>query len=154
MRPSFVALFPDLATVLVLACGPTSPRAIAYGTEPCAYCHMAIADARFSAEAITHTGRIVVFDDVGCLAAWLGQNRAPIQSAWVASFVDGEWLEASSALYLKTDSLHSPMASGMIAVRPGREADSVRAVLGGSMTSWPELLAAPPQHTPATASGS
>jgi copper chaperone NosL len=132
---------------MALACGPRQPRAIAYGTEACAHCHMAIADPRFSAEAITTTGKIIVFDDVGCLAAWLSENRA-VESAWVSSFVDGRWLLASSAVYLKTDSLHSPMASGMVALRPGREADSVRAALGGALTSWQALLAAPPQHTP------
>ena len=140
-----------IVSVLALACGLREPRAIAYGAEACVHCHMTITDPRFSAEAITSTGKIVVFDDVGCIAEWLGQNSQPVQSTWVSSFVDGRWLEASTAVYLKTETLHSPMASGTVALRPGREADSVRSALGGSLTAWREVLAAPPRHAPVPA---
>lgn len=108
---------------------------------------MTVADARFTAEAISTTGKITVFDDVGCLAAWLDENSAPVASSWVTSFVDRRtWLPADSAVYLQTDSLRTPMASGLIALRAGREADSVRAAMGGSLRSWREVLSAPHQH--------
>jgi hypothetical protein len=40
------------------------------------------------------------------------------------------------------------MASGLIALRPGREADSVRAVIGGSLLSWRDVLSTTHQHQP------
>lgn len=111
---------------------------------------MTIADPRFAAEAVSRTGKIFAFDDVGCLAAWLGGTSEPVGSAWVTSFVDRQsWLSADSAVYLRTDSLRTPMASGLIALRPGQEADSVRAALGGTILSWREVLANPhPRQAP------
>jgi copper chaperone NosL len=117
------------------------------GTESCAHCHMTVADPRFTAEAISTTGKITVFDDVGCLAAWLGENSAPVASSWVTSFVDRQtWLRADSAVYLRTDRQRTPMASGLIALRAGREADSAQSVLGGTPLSWHEVLAIPHEH--------
>ena len=131
------------------ACGPREPRAIVFGTESCAHCHMPIADPRFTAEAISKNGKPIVFDDVGCLAAWLGERTEPLASAWVTSFVDRRtWLSAESAVYLRADSLRTPMASGLIALRPGPEADSVRSALGGVLLSWRDVLAAPHSHRP------
>jgi copper chaperone NosL len=140
-----------LATLVVLsaACGPRAPRPIALGSESCAHCHMTVADPRFTAEAISNTGKVTVFDDVGCLAAWLGDNSAPIASLWVTSFVDRQtWLRADSAVYLHTGSLRTPMASGLLALRTGREADSVRTAMGGALLSWHEVLSVPHEHLP------
>jgi copper chaperone NosL len=112
---------------------------------------MTISDPRFTAEAITHTGRTIVFDDVGCLAAWLGGQSEPVGSAWVTSFVDRRtWLAADSAVYLRGEGLRTPMASGLAALRPGREADSVRAALGGTLLSWRDIHAPPPAHVTTT----
>ncbi len=141
------------AAATLLACGPRAPRSIALGSEPCAHCHMTITDPRFTAEAITATGRAVVFDDVGCLSSWMAGNSAPVASAWVTSFVDRRsWLDATTAVYLHSDSLRTPMASGLAALRPGREADSVRAATGGTLLSWSDVLALPRAHRASPAS--
>ncbi|MBK8005601.1 MAG: nitrous oxide reductase accessory protein NosL [Gemmatimonadetes bacterium] len=137
----------DLATALLTlalaACAAGGPRPIGYGAEPCEHCHMTISDPRFAAEARTEGGRLLVFDDVGCLAAWL--QGAPGARGWVVSYVDqASWLPADSAVYLRTDTLRTPMASGLVALRPGAEADSVRAALGGTLLTWGEVLSAAP----------
>jgi copper chaperone NosL len=110
---------------------------------------MTLADPRFAAELLTGTGKAVVFDDVGCLAAWLGENRVAVASSWVANFAapDG-WLPADSAVYLRSDTLRTPMGSGLAALAPGRQADSVRALLGGTLLAWSDVRAAPPRHPP------
>jgi copper chaperone NosL len=144
-----------LTLVLLLAgCRRPGPRAIAYGSESCAHCHMTIADPRFSAELLTRTGKAIPFDDVGCLAAWLAEHALPVAGSWVVSFTDSRWIRADSATYLHTDRLHTPMASGLVALRPGREADSVQALLGGWLLSWPEVLSRPHDHSPAAAPSS
>jgi copper chaperone NosL len=140
-----------LLTLLMAACGPPSPRALAYGREACVHCHMTISDPRFAAELVTRTGRPVVFDDVGCLAAWLTEHGTPVAGSWVVSYLDSRWIRADSATYLATESLHTPMGSGLIALRPGHEADSVRAVLGGQLLSWQEVLSRPHAHLPSAA---
>jgi copper chaperone NosL len=114
---------------------------------------MTLADPRFAAESLTRTGKAIVFDDVACLAAWLGENRAAVASSWVANFVaPDQWLRADSAIYLQSDTLRTPMASGLAALTPGRQADSVRSMLGGRLLSWSEVLATPARHSPTPAS--
>lgn len=139
------ALATALLTLVLAACGPGGPRPIGYGTEPCEHCHMTISDPRFAAEARMEGGRLLVFDDVGCLAAWL--QDAGVARGWVVSYVDrASWLPADSAVYLRTDTLRTPMASGLVALRPGAEADSVRAALGGTLLTWGQVLAAAPSN--------
>lgn len=110
---------------------------------------MTIADPRFSAEAISATGKVTVFDDVGCLAAWLGETGATNTSGWVMSFVDGrEWLAAEESVYLQSEGLRTPMGSGLAALRAGAEADSVQATLGGTLLTWAQVRSSPHQHRP------
>ncbi len=93
---------------------------------------MTLTDSRFTAEVVSAHGKTIMFDDVGCLAAWLGQNSAPIASTWVMSFADRRrWIQADSAVYLRVDSIRTPMASSLLALPPGHEADSVQAAIGG-----------------------
>jgi len=138
---------------LLLGCGPREPRDIAFGEETCSHCHMTVADARFSAEVITRTGRTYIFDDVGCLANWLRDEPAPIASAWVWSMAPGEgWIPAAEAVYVQSDSLHTPMGSGLAAFRPGPAADSLRVRLAGRLMAWDEVRAGPHPHPPVPAS--
>jgi copper chaperone NosL len=114
---------------------------------------MTLADPRFAAEALTRTGKAIVFDDVACLAAWLAENRDRVASSWVVNFAaPAEWLRADSAIYLQSDTLRTPMASGLAALDPGRQADSVRSSLGGRLLNWSEVLATPHRHTPGPSS--
>jgi len=131
------------------ACTPKRPRAIAWGRESCNHCHMTLADPRFAAELLTRTGKAIVFDDVACLATWLAENRAAVGSSWVANFAaPAQWLRADSAVYLQSDTLRTPMASGLAALAPGRQADSIRSLFGGRLLSWSDVLAVPHRHTP------
>jgi copper chaperone NosL len=107
---------------------------------------MTIADPRFSAQLLTRTGRAISFDDVGCLAAWMQENPVEVNAVWVVDFVDHRWLPADSAVYLRSDSLHTPMASGLAALRPGAEFDSVAARLGGERLDWAQVQARPHAH--------
>ena len=126
------------------ACGTPGPRPLAFGTEQCAPCHMTLADPRFAAELVTTTGKAVPFDDVGCLAAFVatgGLEADQIRSLWVADFARPDsMLAAGRAVFLRSDSLHTPMDYRLVALRPGREADSVRAVLGGELVPWSRVL--------------
>ena len=138
---------------LLLACGPRGPRAIAFGAETCSHCHMTVVDPRFSAQVITRTGKTYVFDDLGCLANWLREEQVPIASTWVWSMAPGEgWIPATEAVYVQSDSLHSPMGSGLAAFRPGPAADSLRVRLAGRLVAWDEIRAAPHAHRPTPAS--
>ncbi len=137
-----------LAVLVASGCGPAGPRSLALGAEPCTHCHMTIMDARFSAQAITETGKVFAFDDVGCLANWLATSPPPIASLWVWSMVPAEgWLQAERAVYARTDSLRTPMRSGLAAVAPGATADSLAAALDATLVGWEEVRGAAHSHS-------
>ena len=126
-----------------VACTP-GPRPLALGSEQCAHCHMTLADPRFAGELVTRTGRVIPFDDVGCLATFVATGGiAPdeIHSLWVNDFARPDsLLRVADAVFLESDSLHTPMDYGLAALRPGAPADSVRARLGGELVSWDAVM--------------
>jgi len=128
-----------------LACAEPGPVPITMGELPCEHCHMTIADPRFAAELVTRTGKVFVFDDAGCLATFaVGGTVAPgqVHSAWVTDFRQpGTLIPAEDALFLRTDSVQTPMGSNLLAV-PRAAGDSLQAALGGTLLDWAGVLAA------------
>jgi copper chaperone NosL len=131
-------------TLAAAACGSPGPRPLAFGTEQCAHCHMTLADPRFAGELITVTGKVIPFDDVGCLASFVatgGVSRERIGSLWVSDFAHPDsLLDVNQAVFLRSDSLHTPMDYHVVAFRQGRTADSMRAALGAELLSWDQVL--------------
>ena len=105
---------------VAMACAAPGPRPIAFGEEECAHCHMQVADARFAAELVTTTGKVYVFDDVGCMLDFVasGEVKATdIRSMWAMDYNAPGTLKPRDELdFLETDSVRTPMGSGMIAV--------------------------------------
>ncbi len=130
---------------LLAACGSPAPRPLAYEVETCAHCQMTLSDRRFGGEVVLRTGRAIPFDDAGCLATWLASEAdtaSEIASTWVTSFLPPhDLLESSAAVFLISDSLHTPMDYHLAGLPPGPRADSLRRVLGGELVSWNEVRA-------------
>jgi copper chaperone NosL len=136
-----------LAAALSLAtghCAKPAPRPVAYGREVCAYCHMTVADPRFGGQLVTRKGQVFVFDDAGCLAAFVHEGTVhpdQIAALWVNDFlVSDRLLDATTAVYLEPDSTRTPMGSGVIAVPPGPPADTLQSRLGGQTLTWQQVL--------------
>jgi copper chaperone NosL len=124
------------------SCAAPHPRSIAYGTETCRHCHMTIADPRYAAELVTKKGMVFVFDDVGCLASFVASGKvqaSDIHSICVNDFLSPDsMLRARDAVYLKVDSLQTPMGSHLVALR-WADAERMRRLLGGKIVSWEHL---------------
>lgn len=131
-------------TACLAACGPPAPVPIVWGDDVCDHCHMTITDPRFAAELLSRTGKAWRFDDIGCLAEFsLGDRLAEdqVHSRWVMDYLDPrEFLSVDEAVFLHSDSLRTPMNHGLLALRPGPAADSLRQALGGRLLTWPEVL--------------
>lgn len=138
--------------LLLAACAAPAPFPIALGEDGCDHCHMTLVDPRFVAEWLTSTGKPYRFDDIGCLAAFLAQGELSLGAdghAWVADFLHpGRWIPAEQAVYLRTDSLHTPMASGLIAVWADQPADSLQRALGATRFTWAEVARMPGHASP------
>lgn len=128
-----------------LACGTPGPTPIAFGEAGCDHCHMTIVDQRFAAELVTRTGKVFAFDDAGCLAAFAVNGAVEpeqVHSAWVTDFrLPGTLIPAQEAVFLRTDSIRTPMSSNLLAV-PRAVGDSLQAALGGTLLDWAQVLAA------------
>lgn len=126
------------------ACSSPKPRPFAFGAEACTHCHMTLADPRFAAELVLRTGKVLPFDDVGCLATFLGTGgvaAGAVHSLWFSDYLDpGALLPAAEVVFLRSDSLRTPMDYRVVALRPGPAADSLRQRLAGTLVAWEEVL--------------
>jgi len=127
--------------VVVAACGTPGPRPLGYDVESCAHCHMTLSDRRFGGEVILRTGRVIPFDDAGCLVTWLaGEGPPDVHSIWVSDFLPPhDLLRAEEAVFLVSEAIHTPMDYQIAALASGSRADSVRNALGGELVPWDRL---------------
>jgi hypothetical protein len=104
---------------------------------------MTLGDPRFAAELVSRTGLVTPFDDVGCLASHVADaDSAAIHSIWASDYLEPDSIVAVERLvFLKTDSVRTPMSYGIVAVRPGPRADSLAVALGANRWTWLETVA-------------
>ena len=128
-------------------CGPPGPAPIAFGQVACEHCHMTIADPRFAAELVTCTGKVYVFDDVGCLAGVRGERAGPPRRSRSRP---GSPTSATPALldpgpgaaFLRTEQVRTPMASNLLARAARRRRQPAGRASGGILLAWSQVLAA------------
>jgi nitrous oxidase accessory protein len=135
-----------LAAAAVWACGAHRPGRIVYGGDACAHCHMTISDPRFAAQLITSKGKMLAFDDIGCLVTYARTRLpgVPAPEVWVNDFLSPDSiLEGTHAVFLQADSIATPMGSHLLALRRGPRADSLRAALGARLLTWSQVYTLP-----------
>jgi copper chaperone NosL len=122
------------------------PPAIVYGEDVCALCNMIVDAERFAAGAVVRQpdGRVsgVAYDDIGCLVEFA---RARPDHALLAVFVKDyetrQWLDARQAVFLHSETLHTPMASGLVALATPAAAGRVRQEHPGEILDYAAVLA-------------
>ncbi|MBI3789910.1 MAG: nitrous oxide reductase accessory protein NosL [Gemmatimonadetes bacterium] len=143
MRRRDLVLAAFVAVLGAVGCAPRGPEPIALGSDPCAYCKMIIADARFGGEVRTRTGRVLAFDSIECLADWM--RAAPAGEAAATWVIDlqhpGTLVRADSAGFLIGAMIPSPMGRAIVAFATPKAAEEQRAMLGGRVAGWAALLA-------------
>ena len=147
--PGLRAVAAGLAVAFFWACGPRRPGRIVYGGDACLHCHMTISDPRFAAHLITPKGKVLAFDDIGCLVTYARTHPSGrgTPAVWVHDFLNPDsLLEGPGAVFLQVDSIATPMGSHLLALRPGPGADSLRAVLGARLLTWSEVTALPTER--------
>jgi copper chaperone NosL len=101
-----------LGTALAASACASAPH-IAFGVDTCAECRMAIADRRFGAVLVTHTGKSMTFDSVDCLLEYLERNPSPdARGTWVMDASrPGMLIPAATALFVRQGALRPPMGT-------------------------------------------
>ncbi|TWT44574.1 NosL [Phycisphaerae bacterium RAS1] len=135
-----------LALVAACGCGrgdDLSPPAIAYGQTECDYCKMIVSDEPFAAAACISADDGVwkiAFDDVGCLLDYLKENSGrPPGAMYVHDFKTGKWLSADEAVYVRSEKLHTPMASNLAAFETRAAAEALRLHYPGQVLTFDAL---------------
>ncbi len=140
------------AAVLITACSLTGcdakPEPMRYGLDECSSCKMTIADKRFGAEIITKKGRVIKFDDLGCMADYIKDGHiteGDIKQRVVCDFTHPNvFIPVELALFLKNDDLKSPMRSDSAAFASQTELETVKTQLGaGQEAKWPAIVCIP-----------
>jgi copper chaperone NosL len=137
----------SVAALLPAACGgggAIEPPQIRYGEDVCVECMMIISDER-SASAYLHRddrGRIAtkLFDDIGDMLIHAATHTEDDVVAWyVHDYQSREWLDATTAVYVHSDAIHTPMAMGLAAVADGAAAEALAASTEGEVLTWQDL---------------
>lgn len=137
---------------VLVACSLTGcdagPEPMRYGQDECVDCKMIISDKRFGAEIITRKGKVLKFDDLGCMIGFIksgGVDESAINMRVVTDFNrPNNFIPVEQALFLKNNGLRSPMRSDCAAFATEAELQEVRAHLGsGEQSRWPAVVGTP-----------
>ncbi len=138
-------LFFILFLLLLAACAQGSkeikPPDIRFGEHVCADCNMIISDPRFASAYVYEisAGRYEskIFDDVGDMLAYADKNPTHKIAAWyVHDYESKEWTDATTAAYVISNKVETPMASGIVSLAKRDRADVMAYALGVQVIDW------------------
>lgn len=121
--------------------GPQPPE-IRYGQEMCSACGMVIDDPRFAAATLLVSGEYLKFDDVGEMLSYHMNHPEDQVSAWfVHDYPSENWIRGEQAFYVRSQSLQTPMGSGIAAFAERAAAESFAAERDGEVFSLDQIRA-------------
>jgi copper chaperone NosL len=119
------------------------PEPLQFGKDGCHHCKMTLMDNKFGAEIVTLKGKIYKFDDVNCMLSFYNSGQVPtdeMKDVLIVDFSKTEKLiDARNALYVKSESIKSPMASNVAAFESNEDLKQMNADWKGIQLSWGEL---------------
>lgn len=127
----------------VVAYGCTvEPEPLVYGTDVCHTCKMTLMDPKFGAEIVTKKGKVYKFDDVNCMLTLYHsdfESQNEVAHVLVINFAQpSQFIDATNSWYLKSESIRSPMASGIAAFATQEEYSSYKKEWKAILMSWGE----------------
>lgn len=140
--------FPAAAALVWLSLNScnTQPQAFALGKDICDDCKMTIMENRFGGEIITKKGKVYKFDDAHCLASFLKKDIVKKTDIARTVFIDYDnsknFLDASSAYFVVSDQLKSPMNSNAASFTTRAEAEKTAKETNGKVFVWNDLRSA------------
>ena len=129
--------------VLSISCS-VKPEPIKFGKDTCSHCKMTLMDHKFGAEILTTKGKVFKFDDTSCITAFVADGQ--VKQDDIAQFLvidfasSGALIDASSAFYVKSEQIKSPMAGNVAAFQSLDELKSHNASWQGQLLRWNDLI--------------
>ncbi len=93
---------------------PTGPVPVAWDKEACAHCRMHVGEARFAAQLQLADGRVLNFDDPGCLFSFRAKDQSPVHATYFHHYRQDRWLTPAEAGFVPV--MPTPMGFGLAAV--------------------------------------
>jgi len=123
----------------------SGPPSIQLGSDECGACGMLVMEDRCSCALLIeeegHRSHLV-FDDLGCLLDYRTDHpESVVVAAFVHDYGTGEWVAGADAHYIfgVSDTVITPMASGIIAFATVDGAGQRQATSGGEVTDYDRL---------------
>jgi copper chaperone NosL len=93
---------------------PEGPQPVAWDAEACTHCHMLIGEPGFAAQLQTDDGRVLDFDDPGCLLRYLADDKPHVHALWFHHGHEDRWIPGAEVAFRRVAT--SPMGWGLAAV--------------------------------------
>lgn len=142
-KPASMAAVIFLLPLMFWQCN-TGPRPINFGQDACAFCKMTLMDKHYGAEVVTKKGKVYILDDTNCLVQFLkkgGVASGDIAGRYITDYTHtGVLLEVEKAVFLRSDKLNTPMASGLAAFANLNDLDGVKSQTGGDVLRWEQVF--------------
>jgi copper chaperone NosL len=104
---------------------------------------MTIVENKFGAEIISTKGKVYKFDAVECMINFVNKgkmNQSDVESYWAVDYNSpGTLINASSAYYLISQNIPSPMGANLSTYTSKTNAETKKNVSGGEVFNWSEL---------------
>lgn len=132
-----------LFVMLVLtACGNEAyePRDVNPEIDVCKICNMSVTSVDYAAQVVLKNKDTLVFDDLGCLMAYIEQNgESDIGAAYIRDTNSSKWLNIKDASYVYSADYWTPMNYGVLAFASKKEAESYTKEQPGKLLAYEDL---------------
>lgn len=109
----------------------------------CDYCKMPFGDNRLGAEIVTKTGKVYKFDDAHCIKSFMKSPDFKDEKGYGVYFVDfsgkHSLIPATTAFYLKSDALKSPMNGNIAAFSNSDSLQFAMETYPGTILTWNQV---------------
>jgi copper chaperone NosL len=99
-----------------------------------------ISEKQYAAEFLNLDGDVFKFDDIGCMANYVAEKKAPVAAFYVVDFDSKRWLKAEEASLIVSPNFHTPMDTGMVDFEDRSPAEQAAAANQGRLISFAEAL--------------
>lgn len=129
-----------LLVILFTSC-TVKESPIVYGKDACHFCKMNIVDKQYAAEIVTQKGKPYKYDAVECMVKDLkSRNEKEISLILITDYKSpGKLIDATSAIYLISENLPSPMGANLTGFKNRSDAEKTASEKDGNLYSWDEL---------------
>lgn len=121
----------------------TEPEPLVYGKDVCHVCKMTLMDKKFGAELVTKKGKVYKFDDMNCFLNFYNSGYEAVQDFEHKLVVDyskaGTLIDATSAFYLKSEAIRSPMNGQVAAFESKSSMDVFKKEWTAIYLGWAEV---------------